>query len=261
VPKTVIGATEDLNYATSAIQRRQFYVDCLGPLMKLIEIKVNEDLFQPFQPDTYFKYDRDSIEELKPAQELTSSLADTYWRMGVPMTELVEAFNLPLDPTWEGADESYIPVGVKKSGEPDPVTPPPPTGTALERDAARALMHSKLKRFIFEQRLRVIKSVEEGYDPDMWKKEDEELAKALTPVLQGMYREAPELLEDHIRKLSGINETFKRNVEEYALSLEGDTDEKIERIKKVYTNAGSKAGKIANLEVQFAFDSISAIKE
>jgi hypothetical protein len=249
VPRLIIGSTDELNFATAQVSRRQFYVDCLLPLAKLISIKINEDLYDRFQPKHQFSWNLDSIEELKPNAEIVSKLVTAYWNIGVPMVDLVEAYDLPFDPVWAEAESSMIPSKVKIAGapEPEPVAPivPPAPGEEeeIEDKATTKLLFSKLKRFFFEQRLQILKE----NTPEVWKKEEEKLLKRVTPIIKGLYREKPDLAEHHLDRIVALNTSMKGQVERAKSARE---------VKEIYTNASSKAWKIAEAEVQFAKETI-----
>lgn len=79
--------------------------------------------------DIYLEFDLSGVEALKADMDKTSQTAERYFRMGVPLAQLIEFLGLPFDPARiPGADIGYLPFGLMPVGSPSSsgrLTPPP----------------------------------------------------------------------------------------------------------------------------------------
>jgi hypothetical protein len=263
VPKSVAGFTEGLNRATAYAQKRSFWIETLLPYMTLIEQQLTHSLFSVYAPDTKGFFDRDAIEELRADLEQRATVAEKYFQMGIPFTEINDRLNLGYEPDWEGADIGYVPSYVIPVGtivyapevtSTDEVEGEPVVAAAQEiehKGENLARLTSKLQKFLFEQRNRVLDAIDGKKQLD-WDDEDKELTKLLSPLFDEIYEDAPEFKRQKMATLLRINER---------LSDEVDGIEEKEDIKTIYQAAGARIRVLASVEYQKAMAEINAVRK
>jgi hypothetical protein len=231
--------------------------------MTLIEQQLTHSLFSIYAPDTKGFFDRDAIEELRADLEQRATVAEKYFQMGIPFTEINDRLNLGYEPDWEGADIGYVPSYVIPVGtivyapevtSTDEVEGEPVVAAAQEiehKGENLARLTSKLQKFLFEQRNRVLDAIDGKKQLD-WDDEDKELTKLLSPLFDEIYEDAPEFKRQKMATLLRINER---------LSDEVDGIEEKEDIKTIYQAAGARIRVLASVEYQKAMAEINAVRK
>ncbi|MBW1666724.1 MAG: phage portal protein [Deltaproteobacteria bacterium] len=326
VPKA-IALTQDLRYATALVQRRAFWNDTLLPQMRLIKEKLNAEFFPRVAPELRGEFDTDQIEELREDLKEKAEVAEKLVKMGFTANEVNDRLDLGFeakpwrDIWWVGinmvpADTGATPpeeraVRTMRQLTISPQLPPPhpPTaGWAKEQDARRQAIRrqflvkqqalekafeGKIKRYLFEQRARVLRAIqgdkELKIEPEellarialIWQEEEDRLALVVRPLygeatgaggqmaldnlglgisfdLQSP--EAIQVISSRVNKIKGITDTIWRQLRsEIREGLgSGETIAQVsERIRKVYNMASNRSKVIARTETAGAMNEAS----
>lgn len=108
VPKTMLGITEDLNYATFVGQKRVFWTDTIIPILERLAEEINSQFFDRFMPDVYCAFDFSGVLALQEDIKERSEVANRFFNMGVPFNMINERLNLGFDEV-PGGDIGYLP--------------------------------------------------------------------------------------------------------------------------------------------------------
>lgn len=182
VPKAMFSITDDLNYATFVGQKKIFWTDTIMPLIRRIEEEINSQFFARFAPEFICRFDFSNVlalqEELKDKLELAERLS----RMGYPINKINERLQLGFDAVPWGdvwwAPINMVPISGPESPLATPLTTDPlpaedPQKISNEKDIESRFeklfiikqtrletqMESKIKRYFFEQRKRVLDDI------------------------------------------------------------------------------------------------------
>lgn len=108
VPKTMLGITEDLNYATFVGQKKVFWTDTIIPILERLAEEINSQFFDRFMPDVYCAFDFSGVLALQEDIKERSDVAQRFFNMGVPFNMINERLNLGFDEI-PGGDIGYLP--------------------------------------------------------------------------------------------------------------------------------------------------------
>jgi phage portal protein BeeE len=278
VPEEIVTTTEHAKYDVMAGARLNFIENRVAPLCSRLEAE-EEATVRSIDPQASGWFDLDSLPLLQEARRQRLTAARTGFDMGVPFNELNRVLDLGFKPlAWgdrgyvgsklqevgnggtKAGEETAVPVRVMErqldAAELEPVDAMSRAETwlgGLKAGRASALQRqllSKLQRFNFEQRGRVLGKLEEQLDdangggqlkPDLLLKVTDEnrlLTERLQPVLlQAKGTTAEEFLE-------GINSFNQVRVEQLreacaqALALGENREQIIKRVKDIYNQTG-----------------------
>ena len=235
VNPSLIWHSDTQTYASSKDNARALYAECLGPVIQMLQQRINSFLIPMVDKNSNLYVEFDLTEKLKGSFEERASILQT--SVGAPWLTRNEAradMNLP---PLEGGDDLITPLNVATNGVPSPDSSytyegidnqakslkPISTGIALLGCECKACKDSEthikgksdkeedeevteiFKKF-FERQARSIlpKLKSKGFkaeEPDIWNSErwDKELAEDLYPTLQKISdkhgKEASEVLE------------------------------------------------------------------
>ena len=192
VPEEVVTTTEHAKYDVMAGARLNFIENRVAPLCSRLEAE-EEVTVRSIDPQASGWFDLDSLPILQEARRQRLTAARTGFEMGVPFNELNRVLDLGFKPlAWgdrgyvgsklqevgngamKSADATAVPVRVVKSRTVDVQTEPVDAVTraeallsGLRRDEVSEVQRqslSKLQRFNFEQRARVLAKLAEQLD-------------------------------------------------------------------------------------------------
>lgn len=305
VPKS-IALTGELRYATALVQRKAFWNDTLLPQMALIREKLAAEFFLRFAPDVTGRFDTDQIEELREDLKEKTETAKRLWGMGFTANEINDRLGMGFEKKpWR--DRWWVPISLV----PVDVAETPPeerSRTAADRgrtaeerkekDARReafrrrfllrqqsleGTFQSKIKRYFFEQRKRVLAILEGkkgAKDADeiiseiglIWNGEEDRLSLMARPMYEAAVAaggtlaldslgqlidfdlkkpEALEVLEARVNRIKEINQTLWRQLRSAIRDGfdAGETlDQIAERIRNLYNTAANRSKTIARTE-------------
>lgn len=318
VPKGELGIYEDINFATAKTQDRIFWTKTLMPKMAMFEWVLWSQLLALLPgPAVWCEFDYTAIDALKEDFREKVENARTLWQMGVPFNVANEALDLGL-PAIPGGDVGYLPFNVAPvgqqtaaaenpadeskhwPGEVAVILPPPALSIPAKAFDAEAYwqnylklhtpleekVHSKIKRFFYEQRRTQLQIIEEQLASkavrDLFVEsllfdlatENDKLQKVIWPLYvqigmvagQALYEElgqvgalfnledteALAVLEQKLIKVVGINETtreaLRATISEGLLKQE-PWKQIADRVREVYNFAASRSYTIARTEV------------
>lgn len=309
-PKALFNITESLNYATFTGQMKTFWIYCLVPILWKFEDALTRHLIMPFDPNLYFAFNLKSV----PAfQEDFNSKVDTgikLFNMGFTGNEINQKLELGFEEQ-EWRDYWWIQFGMAPAGEEteqneqqesDPqagkavmpqqahtVAPSVDKSTFFEQkllkrfisgqSALEARFESKIKRFFFEQRKRLLErltptNVEQGEKLLNWTEENDLLKKVVRPILEKCVQEGiqigKELLPDkksisadlfnsdvasyialRVEKITGINLTTQSRIQaqvEEGIKAGEAINAIADRVRDVFNMAASRAKLVARTE-------------
>jgi len=135
VPPAMVGLFEYANYANAEEQEKIYWRSTLLPKAKKICQVLNEFYVPLFDPSRkiYFSVVESEIKALRADEAKRSEYVNRYWQMGVPMDNLIDAYDLPFSKIKGVTDVSYLPVSVYTSGS-------TPGESAAPRNAYEELM-------------------------------------------------------------------------------------------------------------------------
>jgi len=305
VPKS-IALTQDLRYATAMVQRKAFWIDTLLPQMKLITEKLQSEFFSRFAPGLTGIFDTDGIEELRDDLKTKTEVAEKLWKLGFTGNEINQRLDLgfeeqPWRDTW-WAPINLLPVQdagpqPKALSVETPQLKAPSRGDVFRNQFLAAqrsvenLFYSKIKRFFFEQRGRVLslmnKSIKGALTDEQefiarigadWKNEDDKLKLVSKPLYEEAITTGAQIaldtmdlgidfdlinpesltnLEARINRLSKINDTMWEAIrsEIHGGMTEGESlDQVSDRIRRVYNMASNRSKTIARTETAGAMN-------
>ena len=310
VPKTVAGYTEDINFATAQAQSQVFWKNTIKPLLIRIQEKLNSDFFMLKFPGLDCKFDFASIGELQEDINTKITGAAGLLNIGYTRDEINERLQLGMpEETEPDGDVRRLPINLIEVGETpmEPSTPPEkeylpekilPTIEVKEvkievperikgyhrtfnriRSTFERQYHSKIKRFIFDQRRKIL-SILDNHTKDIVEEqmliealnifgdEKKRLVKLLIPLMAEIQETSGKMaieLIGHSRDfildtvsinsranlVAGINDTIFKMIKDRVHKgiKAGDTISSIsEEIKGVYNMATNRAIVIARTE-------------
>lgn len=206
VNPSLIWHTTTQTYASAKDNARALYADCLGPLLQMLQQRINSFLLPMIGANEVIYVEFDLEEKLKGSFEERASIMQS--ATGAPwMTrnEVRAEYNMrPL----EGGDELIVPLNVLIGGQASPQDSSPTSysnmyssATPRKKDIEDVQKHGKieidaeadeedidkfqkvLEKFFKRQRASIatkLKAVEDWWDADRWNKE---LANDLYPIL------------------------------------------------------------------------------
>jgi HK97 family phage portal protein len=319
VPQEILGFTEDANRSVSDAARLNFLENTISPYCELLEASF-EPLARAFDPNYYIWFDVDSLPIMQRARQTRFQTAgNAMQQMGVPLNIVNGLFDLGLPDDLPHGDKVFLPFSLTEYGtqeeQPEPTDTPEPSddpvneALRLFRNLGQRAMHtcavnpaweesiaasvklkeSKLSRFFFEQRGRVLAKLKAEFAKglvargieDLFNLSDEHAkllarlkATLITDLEFGgaqLYQEigagdfalkpkdAIAFLEKRHPAIQGINETTWSTLKaQLQAGLgEGESfDEIAERVKAVFKDASdSRAGTIALTETTVATNS------
>ncbi len=114
-----VGDREHSTYNNVAEARKGLYEDVGIPLLNDIRETLNLRV-SPLYPDRpYINYDLSGVTVLRDDEDKKSQIAQRYWQMGVPFSQLNEKLKLGYE-EYPGWDNSYLPFSVVPVGEAGP---------------------------------------------------------------------------------------------------------------------------------------------
>lgn len=155
-PPALVGLFEYANYANAQEQEAIYWRSTVVPDAKAICEFLNATLLPAFDPTgkLAFRVDESSIRALQEDQDKQSQYVDRYWRMGVPLNQLVKAYKLPFGEVKGIGDISFIGGQEYIEGEledpaADPAAPPaelpaPKKAPAAPSQAQRKAKHARM---------------------------------------------------------------------------------------------------------------------
>lgn len=302
VPRS-IALTQDLRYATAMVQRKAFWNDTILPHLRLIAEKLNADFIPRVAPGLTGAFDTSRIEELREDLKDKVETATGLWRMGFTANEINARLALGFDDApWR--DIAWMPLNLvpaqvaatppeSRAALPQKSTDDARTNTFRRRFLAvqqveERLFYGKIKRFLFEQRARMLAALQPGKgvsrdtSPDadaviarlalVWQDEGERLMLMASPLFESAVEagatlaldtigvgiafdlqdpQVVRLVEARVSRITGINETIWRQIRATVReSLDaGETlDQLADRIRGIYNMAQTRSRTIARTE-------------
>ena len=230
---SIIWHTNTQTYASAKDNARALYVDCLGPLLQMLQQRINAFLLPKIgaNPNTYIEFDLE--EKLKGSFEERASIYQS--AAGVPyltVNEVRAELNRPPVP---GGDERVIPMNVLIGGQMSPQDSTPasysnmynstkPSLKASQKSSIEVDLEPKdkdietfqttLEKF-FKRQERVIstklKAVTEWWDKERW---DAELKADLLPIIKKLSEAKGREIAKQLASLY-----YEENTEEYLEKL------------------------------------------
>lgn len=131
-PPALVGLFEYANYANAQEQEAIYWRSTVVPDAKAICEFLNHTLLPKFDPQNKLelRVDESAIKALQEDQDKQSQYVDRYWKMGVPLNQLVKVYKLQIGEVPGIGDVSFI-NGSATLPDGKPVNPPPaPFGSA-----------------------------------------------------------------------------------------------------------------------------------
>ncbi len=130
--KSILGVTEDLNYATQRAATANFWEMTIIPNMRIVEQTLDRSLFFPTTDDTFGMFDVSGVDALRAGLQEKIDQADklAQERLHVPPREAYKVVGLDV-PEYEGDDTALVsalatPYSVAVNLAENPLPPPPP---------------------------------------------------------------------------------------------------------------------------------------
>lgn len=112
VPKTIFGATEELNRATAEVQEKIFWQTAIQPLLLRIQYKLNTDLINKIDPGIEAKFDFTRIQALQNIYKEDIEAAWFLFQMGFSRNEINKRFDLGFLEDIEYGDRKRFPMNL-----------------------------------------------------------------------------------------------------------------------------------------------------
>lgn len=112
VPKTIFGATEELNRATAEVQEKIFWQTAIQPLLLRIQYKLNTDLINKIDPGIQAKFDFTKIQALQNIYKEDVEAAWFLFQMGYSRNEINARFDLGFKEDTEYGDRKRFPMNL-----------------------------------------------------------------------------------------------------------------------------------------------------
>lgn len=219
VPKSIVGITDDLNYATLMGQKRIFWQDTIMPYVRLIQDGFNSHFFPRFAPGLRLEFDLSNVPELHEDYTARVDNAVKLANMGFPINDINDKLELGLERVPWGdvhlVQATMIPADMAGTIDLTPWPPqnnnnPPPPPRAPEllskvtqneeyrfkrwvdmlrvQGPLEKQFRSKIQRYFFEQRNLVLALLTKNakdvgdYRLFLWDKENEKLVEIVEPL-------------------------------------------------------------------------------
>lgn len=126
VPPALVGLFEYANYANAQEQERIYQRSTVVPDAQSLCEFLTGTLLPLFDPKgSYeFRVDTSAIKALQEDQDKQSQYIDRYWKMGVPLNQLVKSYKLPFGEVKGIGDISFV-NGSATKADGTPLNPPP----------------------------------------------------------------------------------------------------------------------------------------
>ena len=112
VPKTIFGATEELNRATAEVQERIFWETAIQPLLLRIQYKLNSEFISLIDPTITAKFDFTRIPVLQNIYKEDIESAWYLFQMGFSRNEINDRFDLGFLQDTEYGDRKRFPMNL-----------------------------------------------------------------------------------------------------------------------------------------------------
>lgn len=312
-PKALFNITEDLNYATFVGQMKIFWIYSIMPILRKVEEGINFGLVTPYNSKIYFAFKLDNVPAFQEDFKDKVTTAKTLWDMGFTADEINQKLNLGFDSAewrkhwWIGFGqvtaesalngEAAINEDPEDPEETDPEKDPEKSARArknafqsltawksfvVKQSPIEARMASKMRRYFFELRSKVLRSLTENGagSPDKiinWGAADDEIRKIFSPMILKAIESGvaigqetlgkKSVLDDIIaarvqgllsvraNKIVGVNRTIQSRVKETLEEgiKDGDAVTALaDRVRDVFNAASARALTIARTETSGA---------
>jgi len=228
VPKTIAGFTEELNRATSEVQKRLFWQETVKPQLIRISTTLTNKFIYKLDVNMVAAFDFLQIDELQRNFEDEVNVASKLWMMGFARNELNDRFALGFDQDMEHGDDKFVPLNMLNltddTFQPTQVAEPRETvqiNTSIEPDKKKQesdqrqakideildrnkknyekLLTGRIKKFFFSQRLDLLKRLDdngiEGFDI-----KNDKFVKILLPIFTETYKGAAQVVFNILKK-------------------------------------------------------------
>jgi len=128
VPPPMVGIFDDATYGNIKTAKRMFWNECIKTYALRFENEFNKWLMDIYDPDIECYFDFSQVDELKHDATELAQVVNIYANHGIPMNDLITAFELPFDKV-DGLNVGYypmsmIPVGTTINDYKNESTPP-----------------------------------------------------------------------------------------------------------------------------------------
>jgi len=302
IHKAIVGVTESVDRSLMEQGMRSLWQTKLKPDAIRIQEKLNAEFFTVFYPGMWCKFDLTVIEELKRPMNENLDAAKKLLELGYTTNEINEHLGLGM-PTIDELETRYspmalIPLNEVRYPEQDPAPGKELDFSVLEKivedkaeekarrrttfrqlqSAQERLFHSKMKRYIYEQKKAVLNTLNDkdvldtaqilGRISTVMSEQDGKLSNVSKPLYKssaeagaqyaymtlGLDKEAiilDEILEGRVNNLKGINDTLFNEVKKtlHEGTVAGESVAQLaKRINQVYKFGESRAKTIARTE-------------
>lgn len=110
VPPVLVGILDRATYNNYSESLKIFWTNTVIPKLKRLEPIITA-IVKKYDENAFFEFDISNVEALKEDEKTKSEIAKTYFSMGVPLNEIIQAFNLPFSPV-KGGDVGYLPLNL-----------------------------------------------------------------------------------------------------------------------------------------------------
>ena len=227
VPKTIAGFTEELNRATSEVQKRLFWQETVKPQLMRISTTLTNKFIYKVNINMVAKFDFLQIDELQRNFEDEVNVASKLWMMGFARNELNDRFALGFDEDTEFGDGKFIPLNMLELGnDPRTDTSGEPResiqiNTSIEPENVKSdkrqdkinelvvrtaknygkVMSGRLKKHFYNQRGSIFKLLEkEGNVDDFFKIQNRKMSKVLLSIFVEASKSASLIVMDILKK-------------------------------------------------------------
>nr|BDD45336.1 hypothetical protein 12 [Elusimicrobiota bacterium] len=114
VPPVLVGILDRATYNNYSESLKIFWSNTIIPKLKRLE-PVITNIVQKYDKNAFFEFDISDIEALKEDEKTKADIAKVYFSMGIPVNEIIQAFNLPFNPV-KGGDTGYLPLNLMAMG-------------------------------------------------------------------------------------------------------------------------------------------------
>ena len=286
--------------ATAKEAKRLFWTGTLKPQLIRIEEKLAAKFFPRYAPGFTGVFDYSEVEELQEDYAESVLTAKEMFGFGYTRNEVNQRMKLGMPHNDEQGDIRYLPINLIPTDEEIPEmedikSVKKEVVGSVEKNRFRRnflhfqkqmekILHNKLKRFLYSQRIKVLKLLTTGFKADLTPEQMQMIADlkaifeegkdALTVSVEPIYREtmteagemayrnlglaadrefviSEEILTTRLNMIRGINDTMydKVKTEIYAGVKEGEAISQVaDRVKAIYNTTSNRAKVIARTE-------------
>ena len=112
VPPSMAGFTNDINRSTSEVQRKNFWLDTIKPILNDLASTINNQLVRKIDPNVIAYFDYTKIQELQKEYKEVVETAYQLFQMGFSRNELNARFGLNFDEDTEYGDRKRVPMNL-----------------------------------------------------------------------------------------------------------------------------------------------------